>query len=57
MGHEDELTSNEIRDIHHVTYVCNATQLKCVMQCMNESMRLYPHRPVLLQRAKVQDVS
>ncbi|KAL3153385.1 hypothetical protein ABBQ38_011724 [Trebouxia sp. C0009 RCD-2024] len=31
------------------------TQLKYVMRCVNESMRLYPHPPVLLRRAMVQD--
>lgn len=29
--------------------------LKYVMRCVNESMRLYPHPPVLLRRAMVQD--
>lgn len=31
------------------------TKLKYVMRCVNESMRLYPHPPVLLRRAMVQD--
>ena len=31
------------------------TELKYVMRCVNESMRLYPHPPVLLRRAMVQD--
>ena len=31
------------------------TQLKYIMRCVNESMRLYPHPPVLLRRAMVQD--
>eukprot|EP00798_Chlamydomonas_sp_ICE-L_P030409 gene30409-35414_t len=31
-------------------------QLKYVMRCVNESMRLYPHPPVLLRRALVADV-
>lgn len=31
------------------------TQLKYVMRCVNESMRLYPHPPVLLRRAMIQD--
>lgn len=30
--------------------------LKYVMRCVNESMRLYPHPPVLLRRAIVDDV-
>lgn len=30
-------------------------KLKYVMRCVNESMRLYPHPPVLLRRAMVQD--
>ena len=29
--------------------------LKYVMRCVNESMRLYPHPPVLLRRARVAD--
>lgn len=29
--------------------------LKYVMRCVNESMRLYPHPPVLLRRAEVAD--
>ena len=31
-------------------------ELKYVMRCVNESMRLYPHPPVLLRRALVPDV-
>ena len=31
------------------------TKLKYVMRCVNESMRLYPHPPVLLRRAMVAD--
>lgn len=31
------------------------TKLKYVMRCVNESMRLYPHPPVLLRRAMIQD--
>ncbi len=30
-------------------------QLKYCMRCVNESMRLYPHPPVLLRRALVDD--
>lgn len=30
--------------------------LKYVMRCINESMRLYPHPPVLLRRAMVDDI-
>ncbi|KAG2485382.1 hypothetical protein HYH03_015869 [Edaphochlamys debaryana] len=30
-------------------------QLRYVMRCVNESMRLYPHPPVLLRRAMVED--
>lgn len=30
--------------------------LKFLMRCINESMRLYPHPPVLLRRAQVPDV-
>eukprot|EP00878_Enallax_costatus_P024806 GHUV01026495.1.p1 GENE.GHUV01026495.1~~GHUV01026495.1.p1 ORF type:complete len:533 (+),score=153.01 GHUV01026495.1:330-1928(+) len=30
--------------------------LKYTMRCVNESMRLYPHPPVLLRRARVPDV-
>jgi hypothetical protein len=30
-------------------------QLKYLMRCVNESMRLYPHPPVLLRRAQVAD--
>lgn len=29
--------------------------LKYIMRCVNESMRLYPHPPVLLRRAIVED--
>lgn len=31
------------------------TQLKYLMRCINESMRLYPHPPVLLRRAEIAD--
>ena len=31
------------------------TELKYLMRCINESMRLYPHPPVLLRRAEVAD--
>lgn len=31
-------------------------QLQYIMRCVNESMRLYPHPPVLLRRARVPDV-
>ncbi|KAL6905297.1 hypothetical protein ACP4OV_002898 [Aristida adscensionis] len=31
-------------------------ELKYLMRCINESMRLYPHPPVLLRRAVVDDV-
>ena len=30
-------------------------QLRYLMRCINESMRLYPHPPVLLRRARVKD--
>ncbi len=30
-------------------------QLKYLMRCINESMRLYPHPPVLLRRAEIPD--
>ena len=30
-------------------------QLKYLLRCVNESMRLYPHPPVLLRRAQVAD--
>ena len=30
-------------------------QLRYLMRCINESMRLYPHPPVLLRRAQVKD--
>ena len=30
-------------------------QLRYLMRCVNESMRLYPHPPVLLRRARVKD--
>ena len=32
-----------------------AQALKYTMRCVNESMRLYPHPPVLLRRAMVPD--
>ena len=35
--------------------VSDYTQLKYLMRCVNESMRLYPHPPVLLRRAQIQD--
>ena len=35
--------------------VADYTQLKYLMRCVNESMRLYPHPPVLLRRAQIQD--
>ncbi|RWR93838.1 carotene epsilon-monooxygenase, chloroplastic isoform X1 [Cinnamomum micranthum f. kanehirae] len=31
-------------------------ELKYLMRCINESMRLYPHPPVLIRRAQVTDV-
>lgn len=31
-------------------------ELKYIMRCINESMRLYPHPPVLIRRAQVPDV-
>nr|CAD1835150.1 unnamed protein product [Ananas comosus var. bracteatus] len=31
-------------------------ELKYLMRCINESMRLYPHPPVLIRRAQVADV-
>ena len=31
------------------------SQLKYLLRCVNESMRLYPHPPVLLRRAQVAD--
>lgn len=30
-------------------------QLRYLLRCVNESMRLYPHPPVLLRRAQVAD--
>jgi carotene epsilon-monooxygenase len=30
-------------------------ELKYILRCVNESMRLYPHPPVLLRRARVPD--
>ena len=30
-------------------------ELKYLMRCINESMRLYPHPPVLLRRAEIAD--
>ena len=30
-------------------------KLNYLMRCVNESMRLYPHPPVLLRRAQIQD--
>lgn len=30
-------------------------ELKYLMRCVNESMRLYPHPPVLLRRAEIAD--
>ncbi len=30
-------------------------ELRYLMRCVNESMRLYPHPPVLLRRAQVAD--
>ena len=35
--------------------VADYGQLKYVMRCVNESMRLYPHPPVLLRRAMIAD--
>lgn len=35
--------------------VADYMALKYTMRCVNESMRLYPHPPVLLRRAMVPD--
>ena len=35
--------------------VADYQQLKYLMRCVNESIRLYPHPPVLLRRAQIQD--
>ena len=35
--------------------VADYGQLKYIMRCVNESMRLYPHPPVLLRRAMIAD--
>lgn len=35
--------------------VAGYMELKYVMRCVNESMRLYPHPPVLLRRAELAD--
>ena len=35
--------------------VADYQQLKYLLRCVNESMRLYPHPPVLLRRAQIQD--
>lgn len=40
------------REIPTVTDYAN---LKYTMRCVNESMRLYPHPPVLIRRALVED--
>ena len=35
--------------------VADFMELKYLMRCVNESMRLYPHPPVLLRRAQIAD--
>lgn len=35
--------------------VADYMELKYTMRCVNESMRLYPHPPVLLRRSLVPD--
>ena len=35
--------------------VAQFMELKYLMRCVNESMRLYPHPPVLLRRAQIAD--
>ena len=35
--------------------VADFRELRYCMRCVNESMRLYPHPPVLLRRANVPD--
>ena len=35
--------------------VADFMALRYVMRCVNESMRLYPHPPVLLRRAQIAD--
>ena len=35
--------------------VADYKALRYTMRCINESMRLYPHPPVLLRRANVPD--
>ena len=44
LGDRENLTVADFRDLRYC------------MRCVNESMRLYPHPPVLLRRAMVPDV-
>lgn len=44
IGSRTELTTSDFQE------------LKYVLRCVNESMRLYPHPPVLLRRALLPDV-
>jgi len=50
----DEVLAGDSKDAP--TSVADYQSLKYVMRCVNESMRLYPHPPVLLRRAIVDDV-
>eukprot|EP00884_Botryococcus_braunii_P009203 jgi/Botrbrau1/18284/Bobra.0179s0015.2 len=47
---------NSVMGEREVPTLADYAQLKYVLRCVNESMRLYPHPPVLLRRALREDV-
>ena len=50
----NEEVDRVLSDREHLT-VADFRELRYCMRCVNESMRLYPHPPVLLRRANVPD--
>ena len=55
MKQAHEEVDRVLKDSPAPTTFAEYQQLKYVLRCINESMRLYPHPPVLLRRAMVPD--